>query len=192
MCLEAPTSKRTPFPRLLPNPLSPPRPPPPPPPPSLPPPRTAVQGERLIRGSGLYHTASFLNHDCMPNVARFDNFDAPEGVDNTCIEFRALHDIPAGEQITQSYFPLTWSYEERQQRCQQQYGFTCNCSRCQVTCHLIVYNPHCSTCLCCEVTCGITNICCCTCISRSASQLSFSTCIAAVYVILHGVCFMAR
>lgn len=90
-----------------------------------------MQGERRVRGSGLYQTASLLNHDCMPNVARFDNFDAATG-DNTLIEFRALHDIPAGEQLTQSYFPLTWRYEERQERCQEQYGFTCACVRCKV------------------------------------------------------------
>ena len=32
----------------------------------------------------------------------------------------------------QSYFPLPYSYRERQQRCRQQYGFACGCPRCQV------------------------------------------------------------
>ena len=43
----------------------------------------------------------------MPNVARYDYFDGPQE-DNTIVEFRALHDIPADTQITQSYFPLSW------------------------------------------------------------------------------------
>jgi hypothetical protein len=34
------------------------------------------QGERQVRGSGIYAFASLLNHDCLPNVARFDAFDA--------------------------------------------------------------------------------------------------------------------
>jgi hypothetical protein len=37
---------------------------------------------------------------------------------------------PAGEEVTQSYFPLTWTYRERQQRCREQYGFVCSCPRC--------------------------------------------------------------
>ena len=66
-----------------------------------------AQGERRIRGSGVYPMSSLLNHDCMPNVARYDYFDGPQE-DNTIVEFRALHDIPANSQITQSYFPLSW------------------------------------------------------------------------------------
>lgn len=68
---------------------------------------TVAQGERRIRGSGVYPMSSLLNHDCMPNVARYDYFDGPQE-DNTIVEFRALHDIPADTQITQSYFPLSW------------------------------------------------------------------------------------
>ncbi|DBB01084.1 hypothetical protein WJX77_011591 [Trebouxia sp. C0004] len=91
-------------------------------------------GERRIRGSGVYPMSSLLNHDCMPNVARYDYFDGPQE-DNSIVEFRALHDIPADTQITQSYFPLSWSFEDRQQRCKAQYGFTCSCDRCQVEQH---------------------------------------------------------
>ena len=46
--------------------------------------------------------------------------------------FRALHDLPAGEEITQSYFPLPVGYQERQKRLQEDYGFTCTCPRCKV------------------------------------------------------------
>lgn len=94
------------------------------------------QGERQIRGSGLYPTASLVNHDCLPNLARFDNFDSSSAAaslpgSNTSIQLRALHAIPQGEELTQSYFPLVWGYRERQERCQEQYGFQCTCLRCQ-------------------------------------------------------------
>ena len=49
------------------------------------------------------------------------------------VEFRALHDVPAGEELTQSYFPLNVDYKQRQQRLQEDYGFTCTCPRCQVS-----------------------------------------------------------
>lgn len=48
------------------------------------------------------------------------------------VRFKALHDLPAGEEFTQSYFPMHTSYPVRQQRCQEQYGFTCTCPRCKV------------------------------------------------------------
>jgi hypothetical protein len=38
----------------------------------------------------------------------------------------------AGEELTQSYFPITWSFEERQATSTSQYGFACSCPRCQV------------------------------------------------------------
>lgn len=92
---------------------------------------SAAGGERRIRGSGLYIKSSLVNHECLPNVARFDDFDT-HGPGNTQISLRALADISAGAEILQSYFPLNWSYRERQERCQEQYGFQCLCSRCQL------------------------------------------------------------
>ena len=88
-----------------------------------------------MRGSGIYGRASLLNHDCLPNTARFDGFDAPTPLGtpgDASLRFVALHDIPAGEELTASYFPLTCTYEERQQRCRDVYGFECRCARCQV------------------------------------------------------------
>ena len=38
----------------------------------------AWQGERRIRGTAIYPQASLLNHECLPNVARFDDFDSPQ------------------------------------------------------------------------------------------------------------------
>jgi hypothetical protein len=41
----------------------------------------------------------------------------------------------AGTEVTQSYFPLGWGYEQRQQQCREVYGFTCCCPRCQTESH---------------------------------------------------------
>ncbi len=34
-----------------------------------------VQGERRLRGIAIYPIASSINHECLPNVARVDDFD---------------------------------------------------------------------------------------------------------------------
>ena len=124
------------------------------------PPPSCLQGERRVRGTALYAHSSLINHECLPNVARFDRFDTPAGTPagassaaavaagggtapppgaNTAVEFRALHGIPAGEEVTQSYFPLPWPLGERQQRCQEDYAFQCACPRCQVRACVCVY-----------------------------------------------------
>jgi SET domain len=93
-----------------------------------------AQGDRRVRGTGIYPRASMVNHDCLPNVARFDAFDSgqPGEPTNTRLQLRALQDLPTGEEITLSYFPLHWSLEERQLQCGAQYAFRCTCPRCQV------------------------------------------------------------
>lgn len=80
----------------------------------------------LIRGSALYKDVSRINHECLPNLARCEDFDSAD----TSMVFRTLHDLPAGEEITQSYFPLGWDFDNRQTRCSSVYGFTCSCPRC--------------------------------------------------------------
>ncbi|KAL4525951.1 hypothetical protein Ndes2437B_g07227 [Nannochloris sp. 'desiccata'] len=95
------------------------------------------EADRRLRGSGLYPLASRVNHECLPNAARFDDFDRTElssstaPGSNTALSLRALHALPAGEEVTQSYFPLTWSFLQRQERCREQYGFICRCPRCK-------------------------------------------------------------
>ncbi|KAL6760832.1 hypothetical protein V8C86DRAFT_2546141 [Haematococcus lacustris] len=84
---------------------------------------------RPLRGSALYGLASLINHECNPNVARFDNFDAP-GQQNTLMVFKAMHDLPAGTEVLQSYCPIGWDYADRQAHCREVYGFTCSCQRC--------------------------------------------------------------
>ena len=67
-----------------------------------------LQGERRIRGTGLYSAAAMFNHECLPSVARFDRFNASAAGPgssaaapgtNTAVEFRALHDIPEGGRV---------------------------------------------------------------------------------------------
>lgn len=89
-----------------------------------------ASSERKLRGSGVYLMASLINHECCPNVARFDYFDRP-GPGNSSLMFRALHDLPAGTEVTQSYVPINWSYRQRQRQLRDVFHFTCNCSRCQ-------------------------------------------------------------
>jgi hypothetical protein len=87
---------------------------------------------RILRGSGLYALASMINHECCPNVARFDpGFPSgAAGIHPARLSFRAMHDLPVGSEITQSYCPLDWTFEERQGHCREVYGFACNCPRC--------------------------------------------------------------
>jgi len=97
----------------------------------------------FIRGTAIYSDASRLNHECLPNVARYENIDRRDVTEpgrNLWIEFRALFNIPAGEEVTQSYFPLDWELEDRQTRCREVYGFTCACPRCCCESHGKIVN----------------------------------------------------
>ncbi|XP_062195985.1 histone-lysine N-methyltransferase ASHR2 [Phragmites australis] len=83
------------------------------------------------RAYAVYPRASLFNHDCLPNACHFDYPDRP-GPGNTNIVVRALHDIPEGSEICISYFAANWSYADRQRRLLEDYGFRCECDRCQV------------------------------------------------------------
>ncbi|GLT99006.1 hypothetical protein SLE2022_164760 [Rubroshorea leprosula] len=88
-------------------------------------------GQRSVRAYGIYPKASFFNHDCLPNVCRFDYLDsAPDH--NTDIIVRMIHDVPQGREICLSYFPVNLNYSIRQKRLLEDYGFTCDCDRCKV------------------------------------------------------------
>eukprot|EP00955_Chlamydomonas_euryale_P066911 359690-Chlamydomonas_euryale.AAC.1 len=98
---------------------------------------------RVMRGGALCHQASLINHECNPNVARFDDFDSDPAAAAAaagaapaagCMVFRAMHDLPVGTELTQSYMPLHWSFEERQAQTRGVYGFACACARCQAEC----------------------------------------------------------
>lgn len=93
---------------------------------------------RSVRAYGIYPNASFFNHDCLPNACRFDyvdvnpNDDRAFGCNNTDIIIRMIHDVPQGREICLSYFPVNENYSSRQKRLLEDYGFTCNCDRCNV------------------------------------------------------------
>ncbi|KAF6257373.1 hypothetical protein COO60DRAFT_1233872 [Scenedesmus sp. NREL 46B-D3] len=111
-------------------------------------------GARVLRGGAVYPTCALINHECLPNVARFDALDAAVdgrwpaqwprqspanggsgsgcGASSTAVVMRALHGLPRGSEVTLSYFPLHWDLHERQAQAQQVYGFTCGCPRCQL------------------------------------------------------------
>jgi hypothetical protein len=87
----------------------------------------AEEGERAVRGGGIYPRCALVNHECIPNVVRMDCFDFvpaqwPAGAERTAVVLRAMHDLPAGTELVQSYFPLNWSYAERQEQAQQVCG----------------------------------------------------------------------
>ncbi|CAJ1938967.1 unnamed protein product [Sphenostylis stenocarpa] len=90
--------------------------------------------QRSVRAYGIYPYASFFNHDCLPNACRFDYVDAnpPDGCHNTDFIIRMIHDVPQGREICLSYFPVNENYSSRQKRLIEDYGFTCNCDRCNV------------------------------------------------------------
>lgn len=83
------------------------------------------------RAYAVYSRASLFNHDCLPNACHFDYPDRP-GPGNTDIVVRALHDISEGREVCISYFAANWRYADRQRRLLEDYGFRCECDRCQV------------------------------------------------------------
>ncbi|PIA40715.1 hypothetical protein AQUCO_02400050v1 [Aquilegia coerulea] len=91
-------------------------------------------GERIARAYGIYPKASFFNHDCLPNAARFDYVDTCVAGDgrNTDMIVRAIHDFSEGREVCLSYFPVNWNYKDRQKRLLEDYGFVCDCDRCKV------------------------------------------------------------
>ena len=117
-------------------------------------PRDAASGTRRVRGGALYELASRVNHDCFPNVARFDNFDGAlerdafvtfqsEGHDRKEdasgsssriapdeLRLMALDRIPAGAEVTMSYLPVTEPLARRRRRLRHTFGFDCACARC--------------------------------------------------------------
>ena len=116
-------------------------------------PRDAASGTRRVRGGALYELASRVNHDCFPNVARFDNFDGAlerdafvtfqsEGHDRKEdasgsssriapdeLRLMALDRIPAGAEVTMSYLPVTEPLARRRGRLRHTFGFDCACAR---------------------------------------------------------------
>ncbi|XP_057723666.1 histone-lysine N-methyltransferase ASHR2-like [Arachis stenosperma] len=75
-------------------------------------------GERSIRIYGIYPYASFFNHDCLPNICRFDYVDSNplDGSNNTDIIVRMIHDVPQDREICLSYFSINENYASRKKK----------------------------------------------------------------------------
>lgn len=97
---------------------------------------------RRLLGGALYAQASLVNHECLPNVARFDDFVPLVGASSpsagpalaTAVQGRlrlvALHALPKGTELALSYTPLRWPAAKRRAHLREVYGFDCACPRC--------------------------------------------------------------
>jgi hypothetical protein len=75
---------------------------------------------------GIFIKASFLNHDCTPNVCHVWDEQVGKKV------FRAIHRIEVGEELTEAYIPdnLLLPFPERHTLLLGAYGFECLCKAC--------------------------------------------------------------
>ena len=75
-----------------------------------------------VVASGLYPSASVLNHSCSPNCILTYRGDT--------VTIRTIRDVREGEELTHSYIDLCQTTEERREILQAEYGFKCDCERC--------------------------------------------------------------
>ncbi|KAG8997878.1 hypothetical protein FRB94_002928 [Tulasnella sp. JGI-2019a] len=75
--------------------------------------------------AGLFETICHVNHDCRPNALYC--WDEALGKE----VLHALVDIPAGEEITVSYYPVL-DGPERCETLRSTFGFTCQCPSCSI------------------------------------------------------------
>eukprot|EP00960_Hanusia_phi_P042033 755275-Hanusia_phi.AAC.1 len=90
---------------------------------------------------------AYVNHDCSPNVARFDYWDEehpkvsippafigePLPLPNSRVQLRAMYPMETGTEIFISYTSIGANFSHRQKRLRMEYGgFLCNCQRCKV------------------------------------------------------------
>jgi hypothetical protein len=86
-----------------------------------------VVGEDLMLSVLL---ASLTNHSCEPNVASRLGAGLAGGGGAPELEFTALRDIAAGEQLLLSYIDCSLGFAARRERLTAGFGFHCACSRC--------------------------------------------------------------
>ncbi|KAF8649563.1 hypothetical protein HU200_064257 [Digitaria exilis] len=77
-------------------------------------------------GTAFFPLQSCMNHSCCPNAKAFKRDEDKDGH----AVILAIKPISKGEEITISYIDEDLSYEERQAQLAD-YGFTCECSKCQ-------------------------------------------------------------
>jgi len=86
-----------------------------------------------LDGTAMYATVCKMNHSCDPNVIvlyKRQGWGSRHPLTAYCV---ALRDIAPGDELTISYIDLQDSYIERQAALEN-YGFRCNCSKCQREC----------------------------------------------------------
>ncbi|KAK0462307.1 uncharacterized protein EV420DRAFT_1477055 [Desarmillaria tabescens] len=75
---------------------------------------------------GIFPLLSRANHDCTPNSHYFFNFSSFTG------EFRAMRDIPQGDEVTIAYTHVLAPRGARQAQLRSGYSFICSCAACHL------------------------------------------------------------
>ncbi|KAK4252658.1 hypothetical protein QN277_014403 [Acacia crassicarpa] len=96
--------------------------------------------QRSIKAYAIYPTATFFNHDCLPNACRFDYVEdgVPGDEHNTDIVFRMIEDVAEGGEVCISYFRINRDYSTRKRILMEDYGFVCGCERCKIEANWVV------------------------------------------------------
>ncbi|XP_072545984.1 N-lysine methyltransferase SMYD2-A isoform X3 [Salminus brasiliensis] len=82
-----------------------------------------IEDEELSHlGSAVFPDVALMNHSCSPNVI--------VTYKGTVAEVRAVQEINPGEEIFNSYIDLLYPTEDRNERLQDSYFFTCDCKEC--------------------------------------------------------------
>jgi len=71
----------------------------------------------------LLFNGAMFNHSCIPNIKFIQ--------DGNIMYFVTIRDIKSGEELFDNYVNLNLCNQERQKRLISQYGFRCNCNRCE-------------------------------------------------------------
>ncbi|KAF9278455.1 hypothetical protein BGZ68_008567 [Mortierella alpina] len=81
--------------------------------------------EELL-GFAVFPRACFFNHSCRPNIEK----KRRQGGKARQMEYWSTRAISAGEECCISYGDISTGWQERQERLQDMYFFTCSCPRC--------------------------------------------------------------
>ncbi|KAM9612589.1 N-lysine methyltransferase SMYD2 isoform 1-T1 [Trichechus inunguis] len=82
-----------------------------------------IEDEELSHlGSAIFPDVALMNHSCCPNVI--------VTYKGTLAEVRAVQEISAGDEVFTSYIDLLYPTEDRNDRLQDSYFFTCECREC--------------------------------------------------------------
>ncbi|GAA6084502.1 N-lysine methyltransferase SMYD2-A isoform X1 [Tachysurus ichikawai] len=82
-----------------------------------------IEDEELSHlGSAVFPDVALMNHSCNPN--------AIVTYKGTVAEVRAVQKISPGDEIFNSYIDLLYSTEDRTERLEQSYFFSCDCTEC--------------------------------------------------------------